>query len=46
MEWKPEAESTDCPEAQKLMKPFARGKYSLPAELARYGLDVAKVLRG
>ncbi len=33
-------------EAAKLMVPFARGKYNVDAELARYGIRTEDVLRG
>lgn len=46
VKWRPENETTDCPKAAALMKPFSRGKYDLRAELARYGFDYDKVLRG
>ena len=46
LKWCAKAEKTCCAEAQKLMKPFARGKYNLPDELKRYGFCYDKVLRG
>ena len=32
--------------ARKLMTPFSRGQYDLCVELARYGFDYSKVLKG
>ncbi|MGN0853302.1 MAG: Gfo/Idh/MocA family protein [Kiritimatiellia bacterium] len=44
--WRAEKEDACSPEARKLMVPFSRGKYDVRLELARYGLDYDKVLRG
>ena len=46
VKWCAEKEDTCCPEARKLMTPFSRGQYDLCVELARYGFDYSKVLKG
>ena len=46
IKWCAEKEDTCCPGAKKLMTPFSRGKYDLATELARYGFNYDKVLRG
>jgi len=46
VKWCAKKEDTPCPDARRLMTPFARGKYNLRDELARYGFDYDKVLRG
>ena len=45
VKWNPAKEDTCCPEAKRLMKPFARGTYNLVDELKRYGFSYDKVLR-
>ena len=44
--WCAAEEKPGSEEAKKLMKPFARGKYNLPDELRRYGLNFESVLKG
>ena len=46
VKWCAEKEDTCCPAARKLMTPFSRGQYDLCVELARYGFDYNKVLKG
>ena len=46
VKWCAEKEDACCPEARKLMTPFSRGQYDLCVELARYGFDYSKVLKG
>ena len=46
IKWDAAKEDAHSPEANALMAPFARGKYNLKDELARYGLSCDKVLRG
>ncbi len=44
--WCAKKEDTSCEKAKALMVPFSRGKYDLRKELARYGFEYDKVLRG
>lgn len=44
--WCAQKETTPCAEAQKLMTPFARGRYNLKDELARYGFCLNDLLNG
>ena len=44
--WNCKTESTGCPEADALMKPFARDKYDLRVNLKEFGLDFDAVLKG
>ena len=46
IKWCAQKEDTCCDKARALMKPFARGKYNLTDELARYGFSPEKILRG
>ena len=46
VEWDWRKESTGCPEADKMMKPFARDKYDLRVNLKEFGLDYDAVLKG
>ena len=46
VKWCAKKEDTCCDKAKALMKPFARGRYNLKDELARYGFCVDKILRG
>ena len=46
LNWDWKTESTGCPEADKMMKPFARDKYDLRVNLKEFGLDFDAVLKG
>ena len=46
IKWDHKAETTGNAEADKLMEPFARGKYNLCSVLKHYGLSYASVMKG
>jgi len=46
LDWDVKRETTGKAEYDALMKPFARGKYNLKANLAEFGLDYDTVLKG
>ena len=44
--WDPATESTGNAKADALMKPFANGKFDLKVNLAEFGLDFNKIVKG
>jgi len=46
VDWDWRKETTGCPTADAMMKPFARDKYDLRVNLREFGLDYDTVLRG
>jgi hypothetical protein len=46
LDWDPCRETTGNAEYDKLMKPFARDKFDLKVNLAEFGLDLDKEIKG
>jgi len=46
LKWDSQRECTGNAEADALMKPFANGKFDLKVNLAEFGLDFDKIIKG
>jgi hypothetical protein len=46
LDWNPCTETTGNAEYDKLMKPFARDKFDLKVNLAEFGLEFDKEIKG
>jgi hypothetical protein len=46
LDWDPCRETTGSAEYDRLMKPFARDKFDLKVNLAEFGLDLDREMRG